>query len=84
METSSEIILKHLRSGSAHSADCHRQAVPEEAVRDSGVGAAGPQPGHTGELQLSSEEALWFIHSPDNLCFKVKHLVLYSRNSKEI
>lgn len=56
METSSEIIFKHLCTGSAHSVDCHRQAVPEEAIRDSGVGAAGPQPGHTGEFHLSSEE----------------------------
>lgn len=35
--------------GSAHSADRHRQAVPQEAIRDAGVGAAGPQPGHSGE-----------------------------------
>lgn len=91
METSSEIILKHLCTGSAHSVDCHRQAVPEEAIRDSGVGAAGPQPGHTGEVHLPSEEARWFINSllDDLLCFRVEHFLVisscsHSSNGKEI
>lgn len=44
-ETSALIFI-----GSAHAADCHRQAVPQEALRDAGAGAAGPQSGHSGEF----------------------------------
>lgn len=35
--------------GAAAAPDCNSQAVPEETNRDPGVGATGPQPGHTGE-----------------------------------
>lgn len=51
--------------GSAHSADCHRQAFPQETVRDAGVGAAGPQSGHSGECDFWDSEAVK-IQSPAN------------------
>lgn len=41
-----------LPAGAAAAADGHRQAVPEEAHRDPGAGAAGAEPGHAGGYRL--------------------------------
>lgn len=55
-------------AGPATATDSHREALPEEANRDSGAGAAGPQSGHSGSAPPSlllpaphnvSEEALF-------------------------
>lgn len=43
-------------AGSAHPADSHSEAVPEEAFRDTGVGAASSQPGHSGEIYFVAKD----------------------------
>lgn len=42
-------------AGSAHPTDSYCEAVPEKAFRDTGAGAAGPQPGHSGEIYFTTK-----------------------------
>lgn len=47
-----QYLLHLFVSGAADSADSHSEAVPEEALRNSGAGSASAQSGHAGEMEM--------------------------------
>ncbi len=49
---SDSVSAASLLSGPVDSADSHSEAVPEEALRNSGAGSASAQSGHSGEMEM--------------------------------